>query len=154
MKSARENTIEVFNDLIRVNNDRIAGYEKAAKEAKDEDADLRELFNSMADESRDLASALSNYVQVTGEKTQKGTSAEGKIYRAWMDIKATFTGNDRKAILASCEAGEDAAQRAYEKALEDDLSEEGRQIIIEQKNKLRRSHDKIKRLRDVQHVDH
>ncbi len=31
MKSTRENTIEVFNDLIRVNNDRIAGYEKAAK---------------------------------------------------------------------------------------------------------------------------
>lgn len=154
MKSTRENTIEVFNDLIRVNNDRIAGYEKAAKETKDEDADLRGLFNSMAEESRDLAAALTNYVQVTGENTTKGTSVSGKIYRVWMDIKATFTGNDRKAILASCEAGEDAAQRAYEKALEEELSEEGRQIIIEQKNKLRRSHDKVKKLRDVQHADH
>lgn len=154
MKSVRENTIEVFNDLIRVNNDRIAGYEKAAKETKDEDADLRGLFTSMAEESRDLAAALTNYVQVTGENTTKGTSAAGKIYRVWMDIKATFTGNDRKAILASCEAGEDAAQRAYEKALEEELSDEGRQIIIEQKNKLRRSHDKVKKLRDVQHADH
>jgi len=152
MKSTRENTIEVFNDLIKVNNDRVEGYEKAAKEVKDEDADLRELFNTMADESRELSGALTNYVQVTGEKTAKGTSTEGKIYRMWMDVKATFSGNDRKSILASCEAGEDAAQRSYEKALEEDLSEEGRQIITEQKNKLRRSHDKIKNLRDIQHA--
>ena len=44
-------TSEVLNDLIQINNDRIEGYEKALKELKDEDADLKDLFISMIDES-------------------------------------------------------------------------------------------------------
>ena len=69
-----------------------------------------------------------------------------------MDVKATFTGNDRKAILASCEFGEDAAQRAYDTALSSDaeLPAEVRQVIMEQKTNLRRDHDRIKALRDTQ----
>ena len=69
-----------------------------------------------------------------------------------MDLKATFTGKDRKAILASCEYGEDAAQKAYETALSSDaeLSSEIRQLIMDQKANLRRSHDRIKQLRDAQ----
>jgi uncharacterized protein (TIGR02284 family) len=69
-----------------------------------------------------------------------------------MDVKATFTGNDRKAILASCEFGEDAAQKAYEQALKTDadLSVEIRQLIMDQKGSLKRSHDEIKKLRDTQ----
>lgn len=33
-----------------------------------------------------------------------------------MYVKATFTGKDRKAILESCEYGEDQVQKAYEEA--------------------------------------
>ena len=40
----------VLNDLIQINNDRITGYEKAAKEAEANDADLKKLFLKMADE--------------------------------------------------------------------------------------------------------
>ena len=39
-----ENTkaaVEVLNDLIQINNDRIAGYERALKELKDGDEDLK-----------------------------------------------------------------------------------------------------------------
>jgi uncharacterized protein (TIGR02284 family) len=71
-----------------------------------------------------------------------------------MDVKATFSGKDRKAILASCEYGEDAAQKAYEEALATDatLPDDIRQLIAEQKSSLKRSHDKIKRMRDTQHA--
>lgn len=69
-----------------------------------------------------------------------------------MDVKATFTGKDRKAILASCEYGEDAAQRAYDSALSSDVEmpTDVRQLIMDQKTSLKRSHDKIKALRDKQ----
>jgi len=53
-----------------------------------------------------------------GGTLAQGTTASGKIYRAWMDVKAVFTGHDRETILSNCEAGEDAAQRAYTSALE------------------------------------
>ena len=47
----REMTTTVLNDLIQINNDRIVGYERAMKELKDEDADLKVLFTTMIGES-------------------------------------------------------------------------------------------------------
>ena len=147
-----EKTAEVLNDLVRINNDRVEGYERASKETESKDADLRAIFTNMANESRGYAGELSKYITRTGEETADGTTFSGKIYRAWMDVKATFSGNDRKAILASCEFGEDAAQRAYDAALasDADLPAEVRQLIMEQKTKLRKSHDRIKQMRDTQ----
>jgi len=147
-----EKTYDVLNDLIQINNDRIEGYERAAKETASEDSDLRSLFLSMASESRRYANELTRYVSQAGEEPADGTTGSGKIYRAWMDVKGTFTGKDRKAILASCEYGEDAAQKAYDEALKTDaeLPTEIRQLITDQKSSLRKSHDKIKRMRDTQ----
>jgi len=145
-----ENTIDVLNDLIEINNDRIAGYEKAADEARNIDVDLRAIFSRMAEESRQYASELSSEVVKLGGKPDTGTTASGKIYRAWMDVKATFTGKDRHSILASCEFGEDAAQKAYKSALEEqDINADIRSIITEQKSALRTSHDLIKQYRDM-----
>lgn len=146
-----ENVIEVLNDLIRINNDRTAGYTRAAEDSKDIDIDLRALFNHMADESREYAIALTSQVARLGGEPATGTTTSGKIYRAWMGVKDMFTGKDRHALLASCEYGEDAAQKAYDDALASDanLSTEIRQIIAEQKTSLKDSHDKIKGYRDL-----
>lgn len=147
-----DGTIEILNDLIEINNDRVEGYERASKETESKDADLRSLFDDMASESRRFVNELSQHVRQSGEKPEEGTTARGKIYRAWMDVKAAFTGRDRKSILASCEFGEDAAQRAYESALQSDaeLPTEIRQLITEQQATLRRDHDRIKTMRDTQ----
>jgi len=150
--NVNEKTSEVLNDLIRINNDRITGYERAVKESAESDADLKALFTNMADESRQYVNELSTYVARTGEEPADGTTVSGKIYRAWMDVKATFTGKNRKAILASCEYGEDAAQKAYDSALASDaeIPTEIRKVIMDQKTSLKRSHDKIRAMRDAQ----
>jgi uncharacterized protein (TIGR02284 family) len=147
-----EKTAEVLNDLIRINNDRIKGYGKAADETKTKDTDLQAIFSQMAAESRSYVNDLKEYVTASVEEPATNTTTTGKIYRAWMDVKATFTGKDRKAILGSCEYGEDAAQKAYETALSSDaeLPAEIRQLIMDQKASLKRSHDRIKQLRDAQ----
>jgi len=147
-----ENTAEVLNDLIRINNDRIKGYEKAAGETKEKDTDLQAIFRQMAAESRSYVNDLKEYVNTSDTDPATSTTTAGKIYRTWMDVKATFTGKDRKAILASCEYGEDAAQKAYETALSSDaeLLAEIRQLILDQKASLKRSHDRIKQMRDAQ----
>jgi uncharacterized protein (TIGR02284 family) len=52
--------------------------------------------------------------------------------------------------LASCEFGEDAAQKAYKTALEDeDLPADLRSLVTEQKTALKTSHDLIKQYRDM-----
>ncbi len=143
--------VEVLNDLIKINNDRIDGYHKAAAETKNIDVDLPAIFNAMADESRKYAAELTSRVTELGGESETGTTNMGKLYRAWMDVKATFTGKDRTAILASCEFGEDAAQRAYRDALasDADIDTETRQLIASQKAALKDSHDLIKKYRDA-----
>ena len=142
---------EILNDLIQINNDRVAGYEKAIEELQSEDADLKTLFVKMIGESHTYKMALATEVQALGEEIETGTTNSGKIYRAWMDVKAIFSGHDRKTVLNNCEFGEDAAQKAYKMALEEDgISADLRALITEQKASLRTSHDEIKALRDVQ----
>jgi uncharacterized protein (TIGR02284 family) len=134
-----EKNVAVLNDLIEINNDRVTGYEKAAKETAREDADLRTVFMEMADESRTYLGELKNLVQNAGEVPATDTTKRGKIYRVWMDLKSAITGHNRKAILASCEFGEDAAQRAYNAALEEnELSTEVRSVITEQRSSLKK----------------
>ena len=148
MQNTKE-TIEVLNDLMQINNDRITGYEKAIRETKPEDDDLKVLYASMIAESHRNKIALATEVQAMGAEVEQGTTTSGKIYRAWMDVKAVFTGHDRHAVLANCEAGEDAAQRAYRTALEHEaLPAYIRELLVRQKEALRESHDEVKALRD------
>ena len=149
-----ENLSETLNDLVRINNDRITGYEKAADQAESIDVDLKVIFNKMAAESRDYIRQLDEKVLSLGGKPSGDSTFAGKIYRTWMDVKNTFTGSDRTSILDSCEFGEDAAQKAYKEALESDaeMDAETRQLVMEQKDSLKTSHDIIKKYRDLNKV--
>ncbi|MBE7169863.1 MAG: PA2169 family four-helix-bundle protein [Williamsia sp.] len=146
-----ENLREILNDLIKINNDRIEGYNRAIKESDANDVDLKTIYKRMADQSQQYVAELSREVVKLGGDPADGTTNSGKIYRAWMDVKAAFTGNDRHSILASNEYGEDVAQKAYKEALTSDeaLSVEVRQLIANQQAALRESHDQIKKLRDM-----
>lgn len=150
MKAVIEMEVDVINDLIRINNDRIEGYRKASEDLKPEDADLKPLFSRMMQESREYIQELRASHPGMDDEAIDETTNKGKLYRAWMDVKATFTGHDRHSLLAACEYGEDAAQKAYETAMEDEdpVSSELYNVISMQKSKLRRSHDQIKTLRD------
>jgi uncharacterized protein (TIGR02284 family) len=146
---------EVLNDLIQINNDRITGYEKALKELKGNDKDLGDIFAGYIDQSRNLRNVLGTEVQTLGVKMDDGTTASGKIYRAWMEVKALFTGNDRQTVLNNCEYGEDAAQKAYNEALKTDkLPAYLFALINRQKDELKKAHDEIKSLRDQEKLVH
>ncbi|MFT3910952.1 MAG: PA2169 family four-helix-bundle protein [Ferruginibacter sp.] len=150
MTSTTSELTEVLNDLIKINYDRIEGYRIAGEDSKKFDIDLHPVFHEMADESRTNVSELTALVRQSGADAESGTTMKGKIYHAWMNIKATFTGKDRKSMLAACEFGEDQAQKAYETALESDaeIDVATREVITSQKARLKKSHDKIKMLRD------
>ena len=138
-------SIEILNDLVAINNDRIAGYERAMKELSEEDEDLKVIFLNMIDESRQLKMELGNEVQVLGGIIEGGTTNSGKIYRAWMDVRAMFTGHDRHAVLANCHTGEDAAQKAYTSALESQkMPAYLNEMISNQQKILGASHDEMK----------
>lgn len=150
----KEKVITLLNDLVRINNDRIVGYQKAIDELKEEDADLKVLFERYAQESKQYATELNTEVAQLGGTPTDGTTNSGKVYRVWMDLKATLSGKDRKTVLENCEFGEDAAQKAYDLALNSDtgLNPMLRELIVHQKAALRKSHDEVKRLRDLHKI--
>jgi uncharacterized protein (TIGR02284 family) len=150
----KEKVIGILNDLIRINHDRIVGYEKGIDELKDEDADLLTLFQRYTHESRQFVNELTHEVTRLGGDPADGTTNSGKIYRVWMDLKAVVTGHDRKTVLNNCEFGEDAAQKAYDMALNSDTELEAplRELIVKQKALLKVGHDEVKRLRDLQNA--
>jgi uncharacterized protein (TIGR02284 family) len=148
MEKSQE-VVEVLNDLVMINNDRVTGYQRAIKELKSDDDDLKSLFDQMIIESQQIKSDLAHEIQVLHGNVEQGTTQSGKIYRAWMDVKAVFTGESRHAVLANCEAGEDAAQKAYKKALETErLPGFLRDLLTRQQETLRDSHDEIRNLRN------
>lgn len=147
--SIASKTSETLNDLIKINNDRIEGYEKAIKELDTEDTDLQSLFREFCSQSEGLKRELEQNVMELGEETADGSTASGSVYRAWMDVKAAFSGDTRKAVLQSCEFGEDAAQKAYRMAEEEpEIAPNTKILISKQKLDLKSSHDRVKTLRD------
>jgi uncharacterized protein (TIGR02284 family) len=148
MKTQNESA-EILNDLVQINNDRIEGYEKAIENLKDEDKDLKPLFISLIGESQECRMALSIELNILKADAEQDSSTSGDLHRAWIDAKAAFTGHDRKSLLENCEFGEDAAQKAYKDAAnEENLPTHLKQMILEQKNVLKESHNKIKHLID------
>ena len=144
-----EKSIEVLNNLIEINNDRIEGYETALKETNE--SDLTSLFTRYISNSRKFKSELVAEVTRMGGEPEDGTRASGKIYRAWMEVKAAVTGKERKTVLNSCEYGEDVALETYKDVMEDhfiDLSGDQQKLVSTQYRQIKADHDAVRNLRD------
>lgn len=145
-----EKSIDVLNDLIEINHDRVAGFKKAGKDLGNSDFALKDLFEKFASESRTYSSELAAAVSQFGGEVETGTSGTGAIHRAWIDVRATFTGHDRKSVLAECERGEDAIKEAYQSALdpESELAFDVADLVRRQQQSILVAHDQIKALRN------
>jgi uncharacterized protein (TIGR02284 family) len=142
--------IAALNELIKINNDRVEGYNTASEET--DSGDLISLFAGLSSTSQKNLSELRSEVGKLGGKPEGGSGITGKFFRAWMDVKTTLTGNDRSTILNSCEFGEDKALEAYEHVFEnhsDQLSVVQLEMIRKQQSALQADHDKVKALRDA-----
>jgi len=146
-----EKVIDALNDLVKINNDRIEGYEKAIEDSKS-DPEYDSLFREMIDQSRKYKEQLINEINTIGGKADRNSNTgSGKVYHVWMDLKSSLQGKSAKSALQLSEFGEDAAQKAYAEALKtDDLPASTRDLILNQKEHLKTSHDTIKRKRDLQ----
>lgn len=151
METADNKQVEILNDLIQINNDRIAGYEKAIDGLDDEgNEDLKRLFRHLINNSLDYNETLERQIGLLNGEPVLGTSGAGKLYRAWMDFKALVTGGDRAAILESCITGEETAIRAYKEAIADEeLASDLQHVLNGQFAELQQSYQEISALRKV-----
>lgn len=146
----KEKTIEALNTLVVINNDRIEGYETASTETKQ--TDLKDLFLLFQATSQKCKRELVAEITKSGGTPDEGTRTTGKFFRVWMEVKAFLTGNDRVAILNSCEYGEEAAAKAYEDVLSnktEDISITQQAMLNAQANLLRADLAEIRSLHNV-----
>ena len=136
----------VLTGLIKINNDRIEGYQKAASYVNPSNVMLKTLFYHNVEESHTCKKELLEKVaELGGDPTNEMPTTGGKIHRAWMDVKVTFFGRDSSSMLNTCLFGEEAVQKAYIEAVQvsEGFPEEIRDLIRIQKNLLKMSQDLI-----------
>src|ERR1700742_1063061 len=112
-----QHQISAVNDLIRINNERVNGYEKALEVATGQE--YEKLFRQHQDQSRQYSLELKELVHQLGGGPAEGTALSGKFSRTWLDIKAKIAGKDIKLVLSDCQYGEAVAEKAYREALDD-----------------------------------
>lgn len=149
MKSTSEKCDKAVRELIIINHDRTEGYARAADEAKDND--LRIIFTRFSTQSKTFANQLKDFIGDWDKLPDDDkTKLSGKLYRVWMDMKNALAGNNRKAVLNSCEFGEDVAKKTYDDILNDteDIPSDALAVIRQQRMALQEGHDMIKSMRD------
>lgn len=146
-----DKAISILNDLLEINNDRIEGYKTAYNET--EDFELKRIFTNLRETSERCKLALENEIVRCGGEPNDGTRTTGKIFRVWMDFKSSLTGHSQKAILNSCEQGEDVAVSVYEDVLSNRpteyLTPDQIVMINEQYRVIKADHDQVRSLRNA-----
>jgi uncharacterized protein (TIGR02284 family) len=149
-----ESVINVLNTLIVINNDRIEGYDTAAKET--DEADLKDLFHHFIQTSQTCKTELVAAVIKLGGTPDEGTRTTGKFFRVWMDFKAFLTLKDRVAILDSCEYGENIAADTYKYEIANNLhalTSQEQTMLKAQANLLKADLNRVVALRDLLAVE-
>lgn len=142
----------VLNELVETLKDGERGYSEALTDVKD--ADLKDVFKKYALQRDSYITELEDAMHKLNlhpEEAKEGVtdSVVGAAHRAWINIKSVVTGNDRHAILAECERGEDYAKKAYEKAAKvEGIPSNVKTIIDKQFSGIKEAHDTIRGLRD------
>lgn len=147
-----ENLVEQLNKIIQTNIDRREGYEKAMDEMKE--PSLKSLFQECCKQSNENVNELRQIVIQHGGTPIDNTSTSGDLYRVWMDIKSALAVNNTKAVLQSCERGEDVALNAYRDVTNAGNGQAVGEPVVSALNRQKQGilamHDKVKALRDQQ----
>ncbi len=135
--------ISTLNTLIATTIDSVEGYTEAAKDS--DSGRFGSIFTSRASERREVASRLQQeVVRLGGRAEDDGTMLAG-AHRMFLNLKASMTGHDDKAIVNEVEAGEDHIKAKFEDALAGrQLSPEVRQLIEACYASVKAGHDEMR----------
>ena len=137
---------ELLNDIALINLERARTYEEASFQNQLYSVELRGNFALLANQSRQHNFMLKEQLEKLGVKRSHISFAGGDLYKQWITLPANFSAIDSKNILDSCEAGEEAAQGIYKKALEMSLTRDVNQLLQHQLKVLENSSGIVKEI--------
>ena len=137
--------ISILNGLIEICRDGQKGFAEAAQNI--ENPNWKAYCLEQSRTRAQFVGELQQEVQRLGGQPESTGSAAAALHRAWIDLKSALGGSD-VSIMAACETGEDSAVQGYQKALEEDLPENVRALVMRQFQAVKSAHDQVKALRD------
>ena len=133
-----------LNDLIQTCKDGQQGFLEAAEQVKD--ANVKSLFLELSQQRSKFAGELQQEVMRAGGDPETTGSTAGALHRGWIDFKAKFTGQSDAAVISEAERGEDVAVKAYQKAQQEELPGDLRDMIDRQYKAVLQAHAKVRAL--------
>ena len=140
-------SLQVLNDLVRINKDRVEGYKRASYDTSV--PDLKALFCNMADESRKNITVLTREAIAAQDNPINELTPIGWIYNVWLASQLKFVGDPNDSVLNSCEFVEMAALNAYKASKLSSFSSHLTQLIGHQEQSLETSYNVIRAYRRV-----
>lgn len=109
-----DDTLEIINDLITVNGQRIWNYQLALKAGSNtSDLELRGILEQIVDQSQRFQEALEvQFLELAHDLPKRGDPS-GTIARAWRIVKALFPKSTLVPICVAFDKGERALLKAY-----------------------------------------
>ncbi|QLG46506.1 ferritin-like domain-containing protein [Costertonia aggregata] len=148
METKYDNLVDQLEEILEKNRDAEKGYRKAAENA--DSHSLKSYFENKASERAQFNNALKREMVANYDDIDDDSSFTGSIHRAWMDVKAFFSGDDDEAMLEEAIRGDKAAVEEYDEVLDDThLPSSIATLIREQKTKIRTDLNKIKSMEDL-----
>jgi len=138
---AERSELGVLHHLLETCRDGELGFRFAAQHATD--AEIKELFTTLAQQREAFAEALAPHVHRLGGQANTGGTTAGTIHRGWMNLKGAMSTNHDEALLGEAERGERTAMHAYQQALEGMLPPTGSDLIESQHAAIREAYARI-----------
>jgi uncharacterized protein (TIGR02284 family) len=134
--------------VINILQDGQKGFADIGEHLKDET--LKRYFLAESLKRANFRAELENELHRHGVKDvhEEGT-VSGTLHRTWGDIKGKIFGSSDHDLLATAEQGEDAANKTYNEALNQELPLPLHQLLSEQFAHIQNSHDFVKANRDA-----
>jgi len=138
--------VSILNHLVEIDKDAEEGFRTASQHVADER--LQSVFRDFSAQRAEFAADLQQAVSRLGGKPEQSGTLAGAMHRGWVTIKGRLSGKSDRAILIECERGEDAAVKAYQDALAEELPSGVRCLVQQQYHKVQTAHDDVRCLRD------
>lgn len=128
-----------FRSLIDTVADGVEGHRKAAELVEDPVA--KSLFELWGNERADFLVQLQNVAVRFGATEEDPGTVTAAVHRGWMSLTNVLS--DDESIISAAATGEQAAVAAYEAALETDLPDYARPVVVSQHEQVRDILDRL-----------
>lgn len=141
-----QHDVKVLNSLIETTIDSVDGYQKAAKETKNQE--FRRIFEERAFERTRVCEELRSEVRSMGGEPEDDGSMLAGAHRKFLNLRDKVMGGDDKQVIDEVERGEDFIKAKFETAMRDeDLTPAAREAITRAYGSVKSGHDQMSALK-------